>query len=130
MESIFLAKVIGGYLVIFSLFMLIRQEAMRSCIKDILAQRTLLFFISLITLVVGLLLVASHNHWTMGWPIIITLFAWITLIGGVIRLFFPDEVIKIGSLWLKNPSQLKIAAVVFLIIGLFLLYEGLTGSSQ
>ena len=121
--SIFLAKVIGGYLVIVSLFMLFRQDMLRSLIKDILAQRALLFVIALITLILGLLLVTSHNIWIMAWPVIITLFAWLTLVGGILRLIFPEQISKIGSLWLKNPAYLKAAAVIYLIIGLFMLYK-------
>ena len=125
--SIFLAKVIGGYLVIFSLYMLFRQDMMRALIKDILSQRALLFFMALLTLIVGLLLVASHNIWVMAWPVIITVFAWLTLVGGILRLGFPDQISKVGSVWLKNPSYLRTAAVVFLILGLFMLYKAFIG---
>ena len=83
-SSIFLAQVIGWYFVIISLFLLGRRQAMKSLVGDILADRALMFFIALITLILGLLLVVSHNLWVMGWPVIITLVAWLVLISGIV----------------------------------------------
>ncbi|MDI9818727.1 MULTISPECIES: hypothetical protein [unclassified Legionella] len=120
--TIFLAKVIGWYFVIVSLFMLTRQEATKSLIADVLAQRALLFFMGIVTLIIGLLLVLSHNVWVMGWPVIITLIGWLVLISGILRLTSSKLTTKIGNWWLKNPAYLVVAAVIYLLIGLYLLY--------
>ncbi len=122
MISLFLATVIGWYLVITSVFLLFRHETLKSAMNDVLAQRGLLLILAIITLILGLLLVASHNIWVMGWPVVITLFAWLVLITGLLRLFLPDMAIKMGHAFLHHPVRMKIAGVVFLIIGLFLLY--------
>ncbi|KTD33631.1 hypothetical protein [Legionella israelensis] len=123
--SIFLAKVIGWYCVIVGLFVLFRQREMLTIMSDVLNQRALLFFIALVTLILGLLMVISHNIWVMAWPVIITIIAWIVLIGGIIRLLItPALAYKIGNWWLKRPHYLTIAALIYIILGLYLLLKG------
>lgn len=121
--TIFLARVIGWYLVIVSLWVLFRHESVKSVLTDALGQRALFFFIAILTLILGLLLVMSHNLWVMGWPVIITIIGWIILITGIVRLFVPDVSSRAGHWWLRNPNYLLIAAVIYLIVGLFLLYK-------
>ena len=121
MATTFLATVIGWYMVTFSLLMLFRHEHVKSVVIDIMASRGLFFILAILTFVLGLLMVASHNIWVMGWPVIITLISWLVLVSGIIRLFFPDEAPKMGRAFLNEPMRMNIAAVVFLLIGLYLL---------
>ena len=81
MDTIFLATVIGWYMVIFGLLMLIRHDYVKAAMTDILAQPGVYFVLALITVVLGLLIVASHNLWTTSWPVAITLFGWVLFIG-------------------------------------------------
>lgn len=123
MATLFLATVIGWYLVIFSLLILFRHEHVRLVITDIMANRGMFFILALMTLILGLVMVVSHNIWVMGWPVIITVFGWLVLIAGIIRLFFPDAAFKMKLAFINNPMKMNIAAVVFLFIGLYLLFH-------
>ncbi|WED42587.1 hypothetical protein [Legionella cardiaca] len=122
--TIFLAKVIGWYFVIISLCILFRQDLVKSVLGDILGQRALLFFIAIVTLILGLLLVVSHNVWVMGWPVIITIIGWLVLIAGIVRLVAPELSLRAGQWWLRNPTSLLVVSVIDLVIGLYLLYKG------
>jgi uncharacterized protein YjeT (DUF2065 family) len=119
----YLATVIGWYLVAVSLFMLFRQEQMKPIITDVMEQRGLLFVLAIITFILGLLMVTSHNIWVMGWPVVVTVFSWLVLLSGLLRLFCPDTVIKMGKSFLDNPIRMKIAGVVSLVVGLYLLFH-------
>ncbi|KTC77892.1 hypothetical protein [Legionella brunensis] len=121
--TIFLAKVIGWYFVIVSLCVLCRQDAAKSMLGDILGQRALMFFIAIVTLILGLMLVVSHNVWVMGWPVIITIIAWLVLIAGILRLVAPEAALRVGQWWLRNPHAFLIATVIYLLIGAYLLYK-------
>lgn len=121
MATTFLATVIGWYMVTFSLLMLYRHEHVKSVVIDIMGSRGLFFVIAIMTFVFGLLMVVSHNIWVMGWPVIITLFSWLVLVSGIIRLFFPDEASKMGKAFFNEPMRMNIVAIVFLLIGLYLL---------
>lgn len=122
-SSLFLAQVIGWYLVIVGVFMLFKQNYLKSVMNEIIARKELILILAIITLILGLLLVVAHNQWTCGWPIIITLIAWLTLIGGIFRLFFPNLVLKMGERMLNSSLYLRISSFFIIIVGLFLLYQ-------
>lgn len=121
MNTEFLATVIGWYLVAVSLLMLFRLEQMKPIMTEIMEQRGLLFVLAIITFILGLLMVISHNVWVMAWPVAVTIVSWLVLIGGVLRLFCPDSVIKMGKSFIDNRIRMKIAGLVSLIVGLYLL---------
>lgn len=123
MATLFLATVIGWYFVIISLFLIIQHQHLKSIVDEILDQRGLIFIMAILTLIMGLLMVASHNVWVMGWPVVITLIAWLVLISGLLRLFCLDTVIKMGKSFVDHPNKIIIAGVVYLLIGLFLLFH-------
>lgn len=123
MNTIYLATVIGWYLVIISLFLLLRHEQVKSIITDVVAHQGLFFIVAVITLIMGLLMVAGHNVWVVGWPVVITLFSWLVLITGIIRLICADSAKKMASSFTTQPHGIQIAGVIFLIIGLFLLFK-------
>lgn len=121
MVTTFLAAVIGWYLVIICLFMLFRYDLIKSIAHDIMSQRGLFFIVAILTLILGLMMVVSHNIWVMGWPVVVTLFSWLVLISGIIRLFRPEIAMKMGQSFLNDPNRIKIASIVLLLLGLFLL---------
>jgi len=123
MITLYLATVLGWYLVIISLFLLWRRDTVSGVIGEIMGQRGLLFILAILTVVIGLLMVVSHNVWVMGWPVVVTLFSWLVLISGLIRLLFPDLAIKMMQGFQRNPNHFIVVGVVFLIIGLFLLFN-------
>lgn len=123
MTTIFLANIIGWYFVIIGLYLVLKHDQLKPAVKELLKNPGVFFLMATVTLILGLLLVASHNIWVMGWPVIITLIAWITLIKGLIRLFFPSVVHNIAKNMLENAMLMKIMGLIVLIIGLFLLYK-------
>jgi len=122
MVTFFLATVMGWYFIILSLYMLFKHENLRLVMTDILEQRALFFFVAIVTLIIGLLLVVSHNIWVLGWPLIITLFSWLILISGLIRIFYPETARKMANSFLSHPKRIKITGVVMFIIGIWLLF--------
>ena len=123
MDTLFLATVIGWYLVIISLFFLLRREQFKLIMVDVVAQRGLFFVFAITTIILGLLMVVSHNVWVMGWPVIVTLFSWLVLISGLIRLFCPDAVKGMASSYASKPLKMQVTGVIGLLIGLFLLFK-------
>ncbi len=123
MNTNFLATVIGWYFVIMSLLLLIRRDIVVTAMRELMGQRAVMLVVGIITLILGLLMVTSHNIWVMGWPVIVTIISWLILIGGLFRLYCPDTVYKIWNKTIDKSEKLTVCAVVTLIIGLFLLYK-------
>ena len=38
----------------------------------------------------GLLIVRSHNRWTRGWPVVVTVTGWVVMLWGLFRMFAPE----------------------------------------
>lgn len=123
MNTHFLAAILGWYLVIVSLLLLIRREIVVTAMKELMGQRAVMLVVGIITLIIGLLMVLSHNVWVMGWPVIVTVFAWLILIGGLFRLYCPDTVYKIWNKMIDKSELFITIGVITLLIGLFLLYK-------
>jgi hypothetical protein len=123
MATMYLATVVGWVMVIFSIFVLLRHEHMKSIMEDVIAHPGLFFVFALMTLILGLLMVTSHNLWVMGWPVVITLISWLVLISGLIRLVCAETAMKLGKSFIKHPIRMQITGTIVLIIGLFLLFH-------
>ena len=78
--SVFLAKVLGLYLVIVAPAALLNRRHFPRLIKEFSDSLAMVVLSGFVALVLGLLLVVSHNVWTTDWRVIITLLGWLTLI--------------------------------------------------
>jgi len=77
----------------------------------------------LMALVPGLAIVNVHRSWR-GWPVIITIIGWLMVIGGVIRLVLPATTATLASDLYSKPFVLLIVALVVLVVGAYLCFEG------
>jgi len=122
--SLFLARLIGPTLLVIAAAVLINQDNMRDMAADFLEHRGLIFLAGVMTLVTGLAIVITHNVWVLGWPVIITIFGWLAVIGGIFRILFPDSVKSIGETMLHKSGLMTAAAIAPAVIGAWLCYVG------
>src|ERR1700694_4190948 len=94
--SLFLARLIGPVMLVVGLAVFANQRGFRDMSEEFLASRALMFLSGLLVMPVGLAIVLTHNIWTTDWRVLITLFGWLTTIGGALRLLAPMFVVKIG----------------------------------
>lgn len=118
--SIFLAKVMGLYLVIGGVATLINYKTFRDAVKDFAKSRIIPLLSGVLALMIGLLLVVSHNVWEGGWPVIITVIGWLAVLEGILYLVFPGALKwiakKITSTWYV------VFGVVYILLGAYLCY--------
>lgn len=122
--SLFLARLLGPILLTLSAAVLINQVNMREMATDFLEHRGLIFLAGILTLLAGLAIVLTHNVWVLGWPVIITIFGWLAVIGGIFRIVFPDSVRSIGQSMLDKPGLLTGGGIAQGLIGAWLCYVG------
>lgn len=120
--SIFLAKVLGLYLIIMAIAVFVNIRKLSSTIND--DSLPFLFLSGAISLIVGLLIIVSHNIWEADWKVLITLIGWLAVIKAITRLVFPKHALKMIKRFLKNTRSCQISAVVMLILGAYLSYVG------
>lgn len=122
--SIFLAKTLGIYLVIISLALFMNAERFKSIVYDLTNNPSLLFLTGVMALIIGILLVVSHNIWEPDWRIIITIIAWLSLIKGLIRVLFPQFANASVSIFMKNKTAYYATTFFCLLLGVALCYFG------
>lgn len=122
--SMFLARLLGPMLVVLAVGLVACQDSWRAMAKEFLVSRPLLFLSGFLTLLGGLAIVNTHNVWEAGWPVIITIFGWLAVIGGAARMLFPQTVIGMGERMLNSKTYLTVGGIVEGLIGLWLCYVG------
>ena len=116
--SVFLARLIGPVMLVIGLAAFANQRAFRDMAEEFLASRALLFLSGLLIMPAGLAIVLAHNVWTADWRVLITLFGWLNLIRGALRLLAPDRVMRTGHTVLRRPGFVPIAAAIWAVPGL------------
>lgn len=94
--SLFLAKVLGLYFVVVIAAYAAQWRELKKVLEDFERNRGLALFGGAMALLFGLLLVTSHNIWEWSFRGVITFFGWITLLKGLVYLFFPQTKINIA----------------------------------
>lgn len=123
--SNYFALVIGFYLFFLSLAMLVHQNRYKKVIAHVLGDAPLLTLTGALGIVFGLIITISHNVWCGKWPVLVTLFGWVMLIQGLMRLFVPEYFAR-----LNKVLQAKVGFTIFtwawFLIGLYLVWVGFT----
>lgn len=121
--SLFLAKVLGLYCVIAGVFLFVKPDFWRSVIADFQRIPALVALSGSLSLILGLLIVVSHNFWEWSWVVVITILGWITLIRGLLALFLPEKIQAFANS-IKESHTLNYFGIVSIVVGIFLLYHG------
>lgn len=122
--SILIARLMGPILVVVGLVALRDPDGLRAVAREFLESRALLHLAGVMALLIGLAIVNTHDRWVLGWPVIITLYGWLAILGGALRLCFRDRVRRLGEAMLARPQALRIAGIVQLGLGALLTVMG------
>ena len=121
--AVFIARLIGPAFVAVGLGVLANGPFYTALILEAVHSPTLIYFSGLMALVPGLAILNVHRSWS-GWPVIITIIGWLMVIGGVIRLVLPATTATLASDPYSKPFVLLIVALVVLVVGAHLCFEG------
>ena len=69
-------------------------------------------------------IVYFHNRWTGGWPVLVTVMGWLSLVVGLLRMVFPTQIAALTTKIAPSAAGVfPVVAVVFLLIGGFLSFK-------
>jgi hypothetical protein len=122
--SNFLANIWGLSFIIIALSLLIYQENIKK-IFELAENKTNLFICGVLSLILGIAMVLSHNIWVSNWRIVITLLGWLILVRGIVLLFFPKICLNFLKK-IKDNQNIPFALVAVVILGCILIYFGFT----
>lgn len=115
-NSKYIAKLIGPTVVaiLLSELRFVQPHLYDAQIPPVVYLSGTLFFVS------GLLIIRSHNYWTRGWPVLITLIGWASLSLGLFRMFAAEGYQRN----VQNTSDtLLVMELIGLLVGIYLTFK-------
>ncbi|MHC4726330.1 MAG: hypothetical protein ACYS17_03810 [Planctomycetota bacterium] len=103
---------------------LINPGFYKKMFENFIENAAVLYLGGITALVVGYLIIAFHNTWTMDLSVIITIFGWLALIKGILILIRPKIMVALSKAMVKKESHLKIEAIAIIILGLAFSFLG------
>jgi len=122
--SLFLAKVMGCYFLIAGLAYLTQRRIFAEVAREISGHFYLIYVFSFFVMILGLLLVFSHNLWVADWRVLITIISWVTLLKGLYWIFFSAHAKKSLIWWQNHKAFYNFTGILVLLMGAFLVYHG------
>jgi len=104
--------------------MLFNTAVYRAMFERALHDHMLIYLSGVTALTIGLAIVILHNDWKWHWPLIITVFGWLAVIGGVMRMLAPQLIETYGLSLLGYPNFFIIDGGVAVLLGVLLSYFG------
>ncbi|MGE0062955.1 MAG: hypothetical protein AB7T86_12860 [Xanthobacteraceae bacterium] len=123
-RSIYLARLIGPPLVAAGVGVLFNGDVFRAIYEQFVISPALLYLSGAIVLPVGIAIVLAHNLWVKDWRVIVTVFGWLMVIGGVARMVAPQLAQIVGGAVIDTPYTLPVSGVAIAALGCVLSYCG------
>lgn len=117
--SNFFAQLWGSFFVIFGLLFIITRQLGKTI--EMTDDKAFVISTGYITLIMGLVTVILHNIWVADWRIVITLLGWFSLIKGIGKIGFPEQIHKQAQRFKKKQI---ISAIFLIFLGAWLLWMG------
>ena len=118
-----IAGLIGPSLIALAAALLINLGSMSALVEAVSRDPAIVLVSGVLAFVAGLAVVRVHNHWAADWAVVVAIFGWLLLIGGLIRMLFPIRLADMAATLSPNTGLIVGEAVVFLVIGAFLSYK-------
>jgi hypothetical protein len=78
-----IAGLIGPSLIALAAALLINLGSMSALVEAVSHDPALVLVSGVLSFVAGLAVVRVHNHWAADWAVLVTIFGWLLLIGGL-----------------------------------------------
>ncbi len=120
--SVFLAKLLGLYLLIITAIWLVRKKGLETTVKEICSSKGVLALSAVFNILFGLVIVIDHEFWEWSWRGLITVLGYVILLKGVMRFAFPSQMQRLATRMITKGYWTTL--VIMGIIGIYLTYSG------
>src|ERR1700733_5927980 len=122
--SIFLAKLLGLYMLIVAVELMTRRHEFEGAVRDFASSKGLILFSGSISLILGLAVVIGHPVYEFNFRGLITLLGYILILRGMWRMAFPSRLQKkMAACFHQGYKEILI---IMIILGVYLTYTGFT----
>ena len=104
--------------------LLVNRHTVAGLVTGVLNRPEFIFFSGILTLLAGLAIVRTHNIWSAEWTVLVTVIGWLCVIGGIIRIIWPERVSSLREGMMRGENAVTAWALVTLLLGAFLTAKG------
>ena len=122
--AIWISKFLGPLILVLGIRMIVMPTSLQETTRRFLADSPLVLISGVLAMTEGLSIVNTHNVWAMDWTLIVTLFGWALVLGGVSRILAPRIVDKVGGAMMDRPTMTRILGAFWALLGAFLTVKG------
>ncbi len=126
-NAVILAKILGPMLLIIGVGLLANRRAYQELAAEFAASPSFLYLGGFLALAGGLIILQFYSAWSAGWPVVITILAWLMLIKGAVLLIAPAAMVRLGQAWTNSAAVITVQGVVVILVGLWLSWRGYSG---
>lgn len=120
----FCARVIGALMLIVGAVVIARFDDLSRMIPAILQDEALSFVTGIFTLIIGLILLVAHHHWSSLTATLVSLIGVLTIVRGLILMLAPGFAAGLAAQMTHAGPGAWIAGGVAMLIGLWFSYAG------
>ncbi|HYD93099.1 MAG TPA: hypothetical protein VEB18_01425 [Candidatus Paceibacterota bacterium] len=118
--TIFLAQVFGLYMIIAGIAIIANQRNIMLAVAALVEERFSQLLVGVLSLLLGLFLVNSHNDWSTLPAGIVSLIGWLSLVKGIFYLFTPENSLTKIIRKLNQRKWYMIDGIIAILIGAYL----------
>jgi hypothetical protein len=123
-----LARVAGPYLAIMGLTIALNAHLFALILPNFMQDRPLVLTSGAFVLILGLVVIALHHHWSSPPAIAISLIGWAAAVKGALLMLAPELGAALTVIVVRMPPVLLIIALVMIAFGAWLSLVGWTRS--
>ena len=118
-----MARIVGPFMLIFGASIIMRAPTFPLFVPAFFQDGVLVYVTGAFTLAIGLTMIAAHQRWSTLPAIVISVFAWITTIRGVVLLVAPTVASAMIAI-VDNTVFVMIAGAIAALLGAWLTIVG------
>lgn len=122
MATHFIADALSIYFFIVGIAMLVNAKRYVTIFTEMTNSASLLVLAGVIAVVIGILIVLSHDVWE-GWPMLVTIAGWLALLKGACLLIIPTRFLDLFRPLYKETS-IRIMGIVIILLGVLFAFVG------
>lgn len=120
MESLFLAQLIGLYLLVVGAVVSIRRTSIMPAVSDMVKNKALIIILAFVELAAGLAIVLAYPQITLDWMGIISVVGWMMVVEGILYLAMPFPAIQKMIRRFNTQRWYVAGGVVSIVAGTYL----------
>jgi hypothetical protein len=119
-----IAGLMGPTLVAIAAGLFLNLGSLPGLLESASRDPALILLSGILLFVAGLAIVRAHNLWVLDWSVLVTVFGWLAVLGGLLRVLFPIRLATMMAELSQSTGAITVGAVVLLVAGAFLSIKG------